>query len=159
MKFFVLLTTTLLFIIACQTSPQQKAQGAWITGNEKEKLTIIEQQFRGFDQAMVETGYRYQELYWAAQDNNWEYAHYQLTKLKLAIKNGLQRRPKRASSAQHFLKSVLPVVEQAIVSKDTILFEKKFQMLTNNCNNCHAMEKVSFFNVQPPIYRTSPIRK
>ena len=42
---------------------------------------------------MVETGYRYQELYWAGQDENWEYADYQLEKIKIAIENGLDADP------------------------------------------------------------------
>ncbi len=52
---------------------------------------------------MVETGYRYQELYWEGQDQNWDYAGYHLNKIKIAIENGLERRPKRAKSTENFL--------------------------------------------------------
>jgi len=55
-------------------------------GTEQEKINTIEKQFRGFDNAMVETGYRYQELYWAGQDENWEYADYQLEKIAIERK-------------------------------------------------------------------------
>lgn len=68
---------TFLFILSFFSACNQKqeaVQGQWIKGNEQEKLETIENQFRGFDMAMVETGYRYQELYWAGQDENWEYA-------------------------------------------------------------------------------------
>ena len=74
---------TFLFILSFFSACNQKqeaVQGQWIKGNEQEKLETIENQFRGFDMAMVETGYRYQELYWAGQDENWEYADYQLEK-------------------------------------------------------------------------------
>jgi len=146
----------LSLIIGCQqpTSPQ----GKWITGNQQEQITTIEQQFRGFDMAMVETGYRYQELYWAGQDENWEYADYQLKKMRLTIENGLQRRPKRANSAKHFLSYVIPKVKSSIAAKDQALFNKQFKMLTTNCNNCHAMEEVAFFTVKTPSNRSSPIQ-
>lgn len=146
----------LLTVFSCEEK-LQSVQGKWITGTEQEKIEIIEKQFRGFDNAMVETGYRYQELYWAGQDENWEYADYQLEKIKIAIENGLQRRPKRAKSAEHFLNNVLPEMQKSVESKDTVIFNKGFQTLTINCNSCHAMEKVPFFTVKIPTVRQSPI--
>lgn len=156
LKIFILLIG-FLFLGCNQNS--KTAQGEWITGTEKEQIQTIEKQFRGFDNAMVEVGYRYQELYWAGQDENWEYADYQLSKIQLAIGNGLERRPKRVKSAEHFLNFVLPEMKKALKSKDTSVFDKGFQNLTISCNNCHTMEKVSFFNVQVPTERQSPIRK
>lgn len=152
-----LIGVILLTAFSCNESPKS-VQGDWIKGTEQEKITIIEKQFRGFDHAMVETGYRYQELYWAGKDENWEYADYQLEKINIAIKNGLKRRPKRAKSAEHFLTDVLPVMQRSIARKDTALFNKNFQLLTVNCNSCHAMENVPFFRVKIPTERQSPIR-
>ena len=111
---------TFLFILSFFSACKQKheaVQGQWIKGNEQEKLETIENRFRGFDMAMVETGYRYQELYWAGQDENWEYADYQLEKIQKAIENGLERRPKRAQSAQHFLTVTLPQMKEALKKK------------------------------------------
>lgn len=138
---------------------EKTAQGEWITGTEKKQIETIEKQFRGFDNAMVEVGYRYQELYWAGQDENWEYADYQLSKIKLAIENGLERRPKRAKSAEHFLTNVLPQMEKSLKDRDRKVFDANFEALTINCNACHVMEKVTFFNVKMPTERQSPIRK
>ena len=165
MKFYHLLLSKNPFLLLCsailfscnQKSPE--AQGKWIKGTEQEKIEIIEKQFRGFDNTMVETGYRYQELYWAGQDENWEYADYQLEKIKKAIENGLERRPKRAKSAENFLNYVLPEMQKSILSKDTVIFNEGFRMLTTNCISCHAMEKVPFFTVKIPTERQSPIRK
>ncbi|CDS98105.1 exported hypothetical protein [Sphingobacterium sp. PM2-P1-29] len=103
----------ILFISACNQK-QETVQEQWIKGNEQKKLETIENQFRGFDMAMVETGYRYQKLYWAGQDENWGYADYQLEKIQKAIENGLERRPKRAQSAQHFLIVTLPQMKEAL---------------------------------------------
>lgn len=52
--------------------------------------------------AIIETGYRYQELYWVGQDESWDYADYQIEKIRKAIENGLECRPKRAKSSEHF---------------------------------------------------------
>ena len=146
-------------LIACNGKDKPAGQGDWIKGNEEEKIKTIEKQFRGFDNAMMETGYRYQELYWAGQDENWEYANYQLEKIKIAIENGLERRPKRAQSAGHFLKQVLPEMLQSVMQKDIVSFNHNFQLLTVACNSCHAMEKVSFFSIKTPVERQSPVRK
>lgn len=155
---YILLLSVIAFLLSC-TQKQETAQGTWITGTEAEQINTIEKQLRGFDNAMVETGYRYQELYWAGQDQNWEYADYQLEKIKLAIENGLQRRPKRAKSAEHFLNDALPQMKKSVQSKDTAVFNQGFKTLTINCNSCHTMEKVPFFNVQIPTQRQSPIQK
>jgi hypothetical protein len=150
---------SLFLLWSCGKVEKQKAQGKWIKGTEQSKLETIESQFRGFDRAMVETGYRYQELYWAGQDQNWEYADYQIKKIRKAIKNGLERRPKRAKSAEYFLATTLPDMEKALKKKDLVVFNKNFKLLTNSCMNCHAMEKVSYFTVKKPLFRQSPIRK
>jgi hypothetical protein len=141
---------------ACQ---KQTAQGDWIKGTETDQVKLIEKHFRGFDNAMVETDYRYQELYWAGQDENWDYANYQLTKIKLAIENGLQRRPLRAKSAEVFLTDVLPEMQKSVAAKDTAIFNENFKLLTIGCNNCHTLEKLSFFKVKIPTQRQSSISK
>jgi len=131
----------------------------WLKGNEEEKFDVIANQLRGFDMAMAETGYRYNELFWAGADQNWEYARYQLKKIRLTIENGLERRPKRSESAQDFLNNSIPEMERVINLEDTANFNMGFSLFTNACNHCHAKENVPFFNVRPPINRQSPIRK
>lgn len=93
----------ILFLASCNTKAEYvPVEGQWIKGNKKEQINTIETQLRGLDMAMVEIGYRYQELYWAGQDEHWEFADYQLKKINKALKLGLQRRPKRAATAEHF---------------------------------------------------------
>lgn len=157
MKYFLAVLVSIVFFACNQKA--EVVQGNWIKGSEQQKLDAIEKQFRGFDNAMVETGYRYQELYWAGQDENWDYATYQLEKIKIAIENGLERRPNRSSSAEHFLNFALPEMKSAIAYKDTTQFNAGFKTFTINCNSCHAKEQVTFFNVSLPTYRTSPIKK
>lgn len=156
----IYLLLVLFLLNACDKAKENDAtQGNWIKGTEAEQIKTIEKQFRGFDNAMVETGYRYQELYWAGQDENWEYADYQLEKIRVAIENGLERRPKRAKSAEHFLITVLPEMKKSLGKRDSLIFNKGFQNLTISCNSCHAMERVPFFSVKIPTDRQSPIKK
>ena len=151
-------TLTILILLSCRNN-QQAAKGEWISGTNEEQLKTIEKHLRGFDIAMIEVDYRYQELYWAGKDNNWDYASYQLDKIKLTIENALQRRPKRINSAENFLQNVLPEMKKTLQSRDTAAFTKTFEMLTLNCNRCHIAENVSFFTVKPPVQRFSSIRK
>jgi hypothetical protein len=130
----------------------------WLTGNLEEKLETITNHLRGFDMAMVETGYRHVELYWAGQDENWAYAEYQVEKLHLAIERGLERRPARAQSAQQYLELALPEMEEAVKERNKELFNRTFETFTQSCNACHHAEQVPHFNVRIPENRITGIR-
>jgi hypothetical protein len=129
----------------------------WLQGGEEDKFETISKHLRGLDMAMVETGYRYGELYWAGQDRNWDFAAYQLEKIRLTLELSLERRPKRAASAQLFSTVAVPQMKEAIEKKDPELFRKRFEVFTTACNTCHAMEQVPFMHVRPPAQRLSVI--
>jgi cytochrome c556 len=140
------------------TSQVTNDGNAWLlSGTTDERFARVAKHLRGFDVAMVETGYRYTELYWAGQDRNWDYAKYQIGKIRTAVGNGVERRPGRAASAQ-MLEGALRGVEEAVTAKDPALFSARFQALTATCNACHQVERVPFVHVQPPSARTSPVR-
>jgi hypothetical protein len=165
----VLATFVWLAIAACSGGPSESAATAppsdagaaaegtlWLlSGSDDERFAKVAKHLRGFDMAMVETGYRYNELYWAGQDRNWGYAKYQVEKIRTAVSNGVERRPKRGASAG-VLESALSVVEEAIAAEDTALFAASFDQLTETCNACHRTEQVPFVHVRPPTVRTSP---
>jgi hypothetical protein len=125
-------------------------EGGWLQGTTAGKFEVVAAQLRGFDLAMVETGYRYRELAAAGHAANWDYAAYQAAKIRTAIENGLVRRPKRAASAQTFLTIALPAVEDAVGKRDPALFEQRFGALTAACNSCHEAERVAFVRVAAP---------
>jgi hypothetical protein len=128
-------------------------EGGWLAGTVDRKFDTVAKHLRGFDMAMVEAGYRYNELYWAAQDENWGYADYQVKKIRTAVENGLERRPKRAPSAATLLKVVLPAVEEAIARRDSALLRERIGALRSTCNSCHQAEKVEFVHVGVPQVR------
>lgn len=152
----VVLTLTLGSLTACTQSPPATAsgEGGRLAGTADQKFDTVAKHLRGFDMAMVETGYRYNELYWAAQDSNWGYAQYQIQKIRTAVENGLERRPKRAASAETFLKIVLPAVEDALARRDASLLRERLVTLRSTCNTCHEAEKVEFVHVGEPQVRT-----
>ncbi|CAL2080675.1 conserved protein of unknown function [Tenacibaculum sp. 190524A02b] len=163
MKQFHFILAFIILLTSCKDKTEYvPVQGKWIKGTEQEQMKIIETQLRGLDMAMVEIGYRYQELYWAGQDEHWEFANYQLKKIEKALKLGLQRRPNRAKTAQHFLNFVIPEVKKTIKAKNKENFNEKFNMMRQNCTACHAAgteESYPTFTVQIPNDRQSPIRR
>jgi len=141
----------------CATASGSSSDAPWLAADAEARRLQLERQLRGFDVAMMETGYRYVELYWAGRDGNWEAAAYHAGKIRLAIENGLERRPKRGASARPFLAGPLVAIEQAAAARDAVGFAARFADLTAGCNACHAMEKVPFFEVRPPTTRISPV--
>lgn len=140
------------------STPAPSGEGGWLDGTIDDKFNTVAKHLRGFDMAMVETGYRYNHLYWAGRDGNWGHADYQVKKIRTAVENGLERRPKRAQSAQTFLTTVLPAVEEAIVKRDAALFRERMGALTSSCNTCHEAEKVEFIRIGEPQARLTDVR-
>ena len=92
MKVFVIaLTAFILIQFGCKQSTQNEhsdnGKDGWLKGNTSQKFNQIAGQLIGIDITMIDTGYRYQELYWAGQDQNWDYALYQTKKIKKTITN------------------------------------------------------------------------
>ena len=132
--------------------------GTRIRGNSDARWTAVARHLRGLDVAMVEIGYRYQELYWSGVDSNWEYAEYQLKKIDLALENALERRPKRRASAQAIFVPSLGELRQAIALRQRSRFEGSFSAMTAACNSCHVAEGVASFHVRLPTDRQASIR-
>ncbi len=143
----------------CGSSSPRTHDATWLAAEQGERLLQLERHLRGFDVAMLEVGHRYIDLYWAGQDANWDAAAYELQKMRLAIENGLERRPKRALSAEPFLAGPLPAMDEAASARDPQLFAARFRDLTAGCNACHAREQVPFFEIRPPQSRVSPVHR
>ena len=148
-----------LVVSGCRSPRTGSPEATWLSREPEEQRVQLERHLRGFDLAMVETGHRYIELHWAGRDANWEAAAYQVQKMRLAIENGLERRPKRAASARPFLAGPLAAMDEAVAVRNPELFAARFQGLTAGCNACHAMEQVPFFEIRPPESRVSPIHR
>lgn len=153
LKYF---TVFFILITGCE---EKNKKLTWLSSDNDSAFVQIEKQLRGFDMAMKEVGYRYNELYFAGLDENWDYAKYHLEKIKTAIENGLERRPLRSQSAQGFLEYSIPTLMKTIQESDKESFLKEFEMFRQSCNSCHISEQVEFMNVITPQIRYSPIEK
>lgn len=134
------------------------AAGDWLKAAPDERTRQLERHLRGTDVAMWEVGYRFTELTFAGEDGNWDYAKYQAEKIDLALRLALERRPKRAKSAQPFLDGDLPAVQQAIQARDLAAFRGAMERLRASCVRCHTEEKLPYFTVELPQRRVSPVR-
>jgi hypothetical protein len=134
----------------------------WLEADCAAHRDELERHLRGLDMAMIEIGYRFNELHFAGQDRNWPYAQYQIEKIELAMNLALERRPKRAESARPFLQETIPFVKDAIRQAEGGLpgadFERAMERLRADCMKCHVAEIVPHFTVHFPDARTSPIR-
>jgi hypothetical protein len=104
----IFLAKVLVLLYSCEDVQKKEGNEAvgpegWLKGSANEKFVTVARQLRGFDVTMVEVGYRYQELYWAGIDENWDYARYQIEKMETTLKDGFARRPKREELGTHFL--------------------------------------------------------
>jgi hypothetical protein len=133
------------------------AADTWLSGGVDERFGLVAKHLRGLDVTMVEIGHRYGELYWAVRDRNWDYARYQLEKVRTAMANGVERRPKRAASAT-MLEGPLAQLEATLASGNAAQAELAFAGLTATCNACHVAEKVAFIPIGPPDARWSPVQ-
>ncbi|MFC4871604.1 hypothetical protein [Negadavirga shengliensis] len=150
-------------LVSCQQHKGQSGSPAvgpdgWLKGTTDEKLDEVAHQLGGFSRTMAEVGYRYSELYWAGQDENWQYANHQIEHILEAMEDGLKRRPVREASAREFMKKSIPAIWELVERENKEAFLEGFKTFTAGCNHCHVKEGETFIVIQEPLNRTSPVR-
>lgn len=129
------------------------------TKTDTQKFKAIQKQFRGFDLAMVEVGYRFNSFYFAIKDKNYDLANYQWDKIKKAITNGTYRRPKRKTNSEvMFLNTQYKTMKTALTKKNDKRIWQEYRQVKQSCNACHTAERVPFIKVIDPEYRWQPIQ-
>jgi hypothetical protein len=158
--FLVFLFTLMIILPACiqKKGGENSYHTDWLGSSRDEVYSNIEEQFQGFSRTMVEVSQRYHELYWAGQDENWQFAAYQHEHIEEALEQGFKRRPEREFSARSFMTVALPAIEEAIHSENQQNFTTAFTQMTNSCNTCHQMEEVVFIQVGAPMQRNTVVR-
>lgn len=112
------------------------------------QMEAIQKQFRGFDTAMMEVGYRYEATKKAIKQGNYPLASYHWEKIKTAIDNGTIRRPARKSSAEaFFLEGIYPQFRDALRTNNTTKIHALFEQVKPSCNGCHTDQKIGFIVV------------
>lgn len=140
-----------------QSPPAEKNVNDWLLNapGDADRFKLLQQYLRGFDQPMWEVGQRYESVYQALADKNFELAEYHWEKIKLTIEMGYLKRPKRqANSDAMFLKNVFEPMQAALKAKDEKKAWDNFGTVRLACMSCHEAEKVTFMNNQPMFRRT-----
>ena len=115
--------------------------------SDEEKLKNLVGLVPGTAHWMAEMGDRYQNLYWAAKQEKWEFAIYQSEEIEKLIKVVQIARPKRAASAQQFIDAVFPMLNEAIDRKAWADFQPAFAKLNAECMACHVKEDHGFITI------------
>lgn len=153
---------TILLVVALfgcsDNQTNREKHGQWLPAGKKEFTEAVERQLDGFSRAMMEVHYRYDELYWAGQDQNWEYAHYQLEHIFEAIEKGYERRPEHKTGALEFLDAPQNLMQQAIDDGDIERFNRNFFIYNQACMRCHITENVAFIQIAIPHLRSGATR-
>ena len=149
----------LLFVSSSANNYSTSSNWLIETNTTQEKFKKIQKQFRGFDLAMVEVGYRFNSFYFALKDKNYPLADYQLDKIKKTIINGTERRPKREENSKIlFLDTQYKKMKEALIKEEPKQIWQEFNNTKISCNHCHIAENVPFIEVINPSYRWQPIK-
>jgi cytochrome c1 len=110
----------------------------------------------GTDIPMWEIAHRYEELYVAIQNNNWEMGVYHWEKLQDRLNTAGMKRPARTQNIEGmFLDSgVWKSMHDALTSRDAGSMRTQFQVVRQACIACHIAEKVGFLNDSSVFKRT-----
>ncbi|WOE69270.1 hypothetical protein RZR97_09115 [Hydrogenimonas thermophila] len=91
----------------------------------------------GMGTVMMEYGYRFYVIYYAAKANNWDLAKYQLNEQLEIQEVGETTRPEYAEKLKKFESKYLTKLEKDIEVKDWIRFKKDYNEASEACNQCH----------------------
>ena len=156
-KHFLVLLVLILIGGTVQLFANGEKKG-WLSEEWPEARNQVQDHLRGTDVAMLEVGHRFRELYFAGKDMNWDYADYQLEKIGKVVELAAERRPKRAKSANVFLKEDLPDVVQLVKERSPASFDTAMNRLRTSCMKCHVAENVPYFAVRFPQINSSVIK-
>ncbi len=160
MKHAALVSLTSIFLVVglgnafSQNPAPRPPSNNWLLDapDDAERLRLLQQYLRGFDQPMWEVGERYEQLHEALTRENYDLAAYHWDKIKVTIQNGYLKRPARkANSDALFLDRTWAEVDVALKSRDGAKAWAGFEVARKACMSCHDAEKVPFMNNQPML--------
>ena len=101
----------------------------------------------GTDQQMWQIGYRYEEVYQAITDGNWELGTHHWGKLRNVFNVALMKRPNRTPYAESlFLDDTWQLLAEALESRDAAVAREMFLQERQACIACHVAEGYEFIN-------------
>lgn len=135
---------------------QDKAPGSdWLLDarDDDERFRRIQIYAGGTYEQMWQIGYRYQQMYHAIIDENWELASHHWRKIISVFNVGLMKRPNRTPNAEAmFLDASWGELKDALDSGSSADIRASFRTQRNACMACHVAEDMPFLN-DSPIFR------
>lgn len=122
---------------------------------DEERFRRLQLYSGGTDQQMWQMGYRYEQVYHAIIDRNWELGLYHWRKLRDVFNVALMKRPNRTPNAEAmFLTSEWVRLENALKAGDLAAARTTFLAEREACLKCHVAEGMPFLN-NTPIFRNT----
>jgi hypothetical protein len=121
--------------------------------DDEERFRRLQIHAGGTDQQMWQVGYRYQQVYHAITDQNFELGLHHWRKLRDVLNVALMKRPNRTPNAEGmFLDSAWERLEDALEARDVAKSRQEFLSERDTCMACHVAEQMPFLN-DTPIFR------
>jgi len=122
---------------------------------DEERFRRLQVYSGGTDQQMWQMGYRYEQVYRAIVDQNWQLGTYHWGKLRDVFNVALMKRPNRTPNAEaRFLNQEWRLLDDTLKAGDVAAAQKAFVAERQACIACHVAEGMGFLN-ETPIFRNT----
>jgi hypothetical protein len=154
------------FVTQAQAQPKPEPKPGTVDAQQLDLQRLSE---RVPDQAhvMVDVGYHFANLWFAADKENWPLANYYLGETRSHLKWAVRIHPVRkvSSGAEVNLNGILEAVDsglladvaRAITNKDAVKFKAAYQQTLQGCYACHTACEKPYLHPQVPTATDAPI--
>jgi len=147
----------LLLMFVGSASAADKADDWRSNASVNEKVQNLIEVMPSASVIMLQMGERYKNLYWAAKQEKWDFAEYQMEEMRELVNMLIITRPGRAETAKMFRTAVFEKLTTAVESRKWNQFEKGFELLRTECMQCHARNDHAFITLPIPKSANSPV--
>ncbi len=130
----------------------------WLLGarDDDERFRRLQIYAGGTDQQMWQIGYRYEQVYQAILDENWDLGAHHWGKLRNVFNVALMKRPNRTPNAEAlFLDNDWQRLAGALAAGDAAEARETFLQERQACIVCHVAEGFDFINQTPMFEETA----
>ena len=138
-----------------QEGQENPPSANWLldANDDRERFRRLQIYAGGTYEQMWQIGYRYEQVYRAIVDENWELGLHHWTKLRDVLNVALMKRPNRTPNAEAiFLDTAWDQLEDALESGSSDAAREAFFVKRAACMACHVAEEMVFLN-DTPIFR------